>query len=290
MFRTLRSRLRSQRRPRYGLLLCALVSTLFLFSFHHTPQTNNPHHHRHHHHRHHHHRRFLRRIHPFHHLVNYDTILSDSVVDAASSSEDAIDALDIVDEQSTLGDTSDDDDTADAGEEPSLIQLNVSGYFFYHVGGAIRKAFTKSSPGDREDGSRQVGIFLGSPVMGNEDRSKATFGSDDIPVDERVRRKVVEVKGVEDALLLKLGRKDSPLREGWGDWFDKKGDFLRKDKMLRSNLEGLNPLHNPFLQDPDGVGVTGLTKGDKILHKALLNELKRQPFRGEKLPGSSQHD
>ncbi|KAL4389653.1 hypothetical protein HN51_010570 [Arachis hypogaea] len=97
-------------------------------------------------------------------------------------------------------------------------------------------------------------------------------------------------KGVEDTLLLKLGRKYSPLREGWGDWFDKKGDFLRKDKMLRSNLEGLNPLHNPFLQDPDGVGVTGLTKGDKILHKALLNELKEQRFHGKKLQGSSQHD
>lgn len=130
--------------------------------------------------------------------------------------------------------------------------------------------------------------------MGHDDRSKTAFGSDDIPVDESIRRKVIEVKGVEDALLLKVGRRVSPLREGWGDWFDKKSDFLRKDKMLRSNLEGLNPLHNPILQDPDGVGVTGLTKGDKILHKALLNEFKRVSFHGRKtqenkLQGSSRH-
>ncbi|MED6121262.1 hypothetical protein PIB30_028364 [Stylosanthes scabra] len=261
MLRNLRSRLR--RRPRYGLFLCAVVSALILLSLLHTSQSNNPHRrHHHHHHHHNHHRRFLRRIRPFQHFVNYDSLLSDSVVDDASSSEDTIDALDIVDEQPPVDDSSDDDDTAAVDEEPSPFNpLKVSGYFFYHVGGVIRKAFTKSSPEDWEDGFRQVGIFLGSPAMGNEDRSKATFGSDDIPVDERVRRKVIEVKGVEDALLLKLGRNDSPLREGWGDWFDKKSDFLRKDKMLRSNLEGLNPLHNPILQDPDGVGVTGLTKG-----------------------------
>ncbi|KAL4292906.1 hypothetical protein AHAS_Ahas18G0074900 [Arachis hypogaea] len=51
-------------------------------------------------------------------LVNYDTI-----IDVASSSEDAIDALDIVEEQSPFDDTSDDDDTADADEEPSFIPL-----------------------------------------------------------------------------------------------------------------------------------------------------------------------
>ncbi|QHN95418.1 putative protein-like [Arachis hypogaea] len=74
-------------------------------------------------------------------LVNYDTI-----IDVASSSEDAIDALDIVEEQSPFDDTSDDDDTADADEEPSFIPLKVSGYFFYYVDGAIKKAFTMSSP------------------------------------------------------------------------------------------------------------------------------------------------
>ncbi|XLR33993.1 hypothetical protein S83_061893, partial [Arachis hypogaea] len=75
---------------------------------------------------------------PFHHLVNYDTI-----IDVASSSEDAIDALDIVEEHSPFDDTSNDDDTADAEEEPSFIPLKVSGYFFYYVDGTIKKAFTK---------------------------------------------------------------------------------------------------------------------------------------------------
>ena len=53
--------------------------------------------------------------------------------------------------------------------------------------------------------------------------------------------------GVEDALMLKVGKRVSPLREGWGEWFDKKSDFLRRDKMFKSNLELLNPLHNAML-------------------------------------------
>ncbi|XLU26381.1 hypothetical protein S245_062447, partial [Arachis hypogaea] len=58
------------------------------------------------------------KIRALHHLVNYDTI-----IDVASSSEDAIDTLDIVEEQSPFDDTSDDDGTADADEEPSFIPL-----------------------------------------------------------------------------------------------------------------------------------------------------------------------
>lgn len=86
----------------------------------------------------------------------------------------------------------------------------------------------------------------------------------------------MEVRSVEDALMLKSGGKRlSPLREGWGDWFDKKGAFLRKDRMFRSNFETLNPLNNPLLQDPDGVGVTGLTSGDKVVQMWRLSEVKR---------------
>ncbi|GAB2213735.1 hypothetical protein Droror1_Dr00018048, partial [Drosera rotundifolia] len=108
------------------------------------------------------------------------------------------------------------------------------------------------------------------------------FGSDDVPVDEDVRKKVLEVNGIEDALLLKLGSRTSPLREGWGPWFDAKSDFFRKDRMFKSDLEALNPQNNPLLQDPDGVGVTGLTRGDKVVQKGLLNEQKGLPFLGKK--------
>lgn len=56
-----------------------------------------------------------------------------------------------------------------------------------------------------------------------EDRSKTAFGSNDFAVEENVRSKAIQVQGVEDALLLKImGSRVSPLREGWGDWFDKK--------------------------------------------------------------------
>ncbi|GFS45000.1 alpha 1,4-glycosyltransferase family protein [Actinidia rufa] len=40
----------------------------------------------------------------------------------------------------------------------------------------------------------------------------------------------------------------------------------------------LNPLNNPILQDPDGVGITGLTRGDRIVMKGLSNEFKKVPF------------
>lgn len=104
---------------------------------------------------------------------------------------------------------------------------------------------------------------------------QVAFGSDDVAVDEELRRKVLKVNSIEDALLLKLDSRGSPLREGWGAWFDAKSTFLRKDKMFKSNLELLNPLNNMLLQDPDGPGVTGLTRGDKLMRKGLINEMKK---------------
>lgn len=52
--------------------------------------------------------------------------------------------------------------------------------------------------------------------------------------------------------------------------------------MFKSHLELLNPLNNPFLQDPDGAGVTGLTRGDKLVQKGILNQFKKVPFLGKK--------
>ncbi|RYR14121.1 hypothetical protein Ahy_B04g070759 isoform A [Arachis hypogaea] len=47
--------------------------------------------------------------------------------------------------------------------------------------------------------------------------------------------------------------------------------------MFRSNFEVLNPNNNPLLQDPDGVGASGFTRGDRIVQKLWLNEFKKAP-------------
>ncbi|KAF7841138.1 putative alpha 1,4-glycosyltransferase family protein [Senna tora] len=260
--------LRSRRRLRYGSFVCAAFSALLLLLSVSLLYTRLSHSHAHL------HSHLYRNPRPSHE-VNYDSLLSDSANDEILGSEDKIDALDFVEEQQQEEDDLRTMEVED--DDESVDQIKSSGYFFDHFGGIIRRAFSKRSIEEWDDG--QVGIFGGSFV---EDRSKAAFGSDDVPVDEQVRRKAMQVMGIEDLLLLKTGRRVSPLREGWGEWFDKKGDFLRKDKMLRSNLEVLNPLHNPLLQDPDGVGLSGFTRGDRIVQKSMLNEFKRVPFPGKK--------
>lgn len=196
---------------------------------------------------------------------------SDIVLGTTTTDEDKIDELDFVDEDLQSRASGDEDLGED---EDQSDQVRVSGFYFDHVSGAIRKVFdNKRSIQDWSDDTS------GFPIgLGEEDRSKAAFGSDDVPVDEEVRRKASEMTGIEDALLLKVGGKVSPLRDGWGDWFDKKGDFLRRDRMFKSNWEVLNPLNNPILQDPDGLGVAALTRGDRIVQKWWMNEFKRVPF------------
>ncbi|KAI9123762.1 hypothetical protein K1719_005062 [Acacia pycnantha] len=256
--------LRSRRRLRYGAFICAASSALLLLLSVSLLYTRLSHSNAHLH-------NYLHRNPRPSNEVNYDSLLSDSTNDEILGGEDKIDALDFVEEQQQEVDDLRSVEV-DEEEEP-FDQIKTSGYFFDHVSGFIRKAFNKRSIEQWDDG--QAGVFLGS---GTEDPSKTAFGSDDVPVDEEVRRKAMQVMGIEDLLMLKVGRRVSPLREGWGEWFDKKGDFLRKDKMLKSNLDALNPLRNPLLQDPDGVGVTGLTRGDRIVQKYLLNEFKRVPF------------
>ncbi|GAB2281127.1 hypothetical protein Dimus_015733 [Dionaea muscipula] len=217
-----------------------------------------------------------------------DPLLRDSDSDPRTrSSDDRIDELDVVDEDSSK--VSDEEEilrgVESEEEENELSRVSSStsasstssGYYFDHVKGVIRRAFDKRSI-DEIDGWDDYSAAFDGGLGSEEDRSKVAFGSDDVPVDEDTRKKVMEVKGVEDALLLKLGSHSSPLREGWGPWFDAKSDFLRKDRMFKSNSEMLNPQSNPLLQDPDGAGVTGLTRGDKVIKKGLLNELKVVPF------------
>ncbi|KAG7959297.1 hypothetical protein I3843_10G062700 [Carya illinoinensis] len=259
--------LRTRRRPRYGAHICAVISALLLLlsvSLLHSRLSHS-------------------RSQPDHRRyfpdsqndidVDSDPLVADTKEDGVATSEDKIDELDFVEEDQGQQDEAEDE------ENDQSDQIRVSGYFFDHFSGAIRRAINKRSIDEWDDD--RLGLVIGSSV---DDRSKAAFGSDDVPVDETVRRKVTEVVSIEDALLVKAtGRRTaSPLREGWGDWFDKKSDFLRRDKMFKSNLEALNPLNNPMLQDPDGLGVTALTRGDRLVQKLWLNEFRRVPFLAKK--------
>lgn len=266
--------LRSRRRPRYGAYACAALSAILLLlsvSLLYSRLSHSQHH-----------RHLHRRRSP---TSGYDVVsltnplISDSD-DEPVSTEDKIDELDDVGDEGSKDEELEDEDEPQTDNQP-----RISGYFYDHVGGAIRRAFDRRSIEEWDDDF--VGFSVG---LGAEDRSKAAFGSDDVPVDEEVRRKAGQVMGIEDALLLKVGRRVSPLREGWGDWFDKKSDFLRRDKMFKSNLEVLNPMNNPMLQDPDGVGVIGLTRGDRLVQKSLLSEFKRVPFIIKKPLGVSETD
>ncbi|KAK7368273.1 hypothetical protein VNO80_10298 [Phaseolus coccineus] len=176
-----------------------------------------------------------------------------------SAADDPIDEVDFVDE--TL--------------DPPILRLNPSpDYFFDPLTASIRRSFL--SPPSLRQSHTDNNLPLRS--IPDHDPSKAAFASDDVPVDDATRTMVTRVTTIEDALLLK----NSPLRDGWGEWFDKKSVFLRKDRMFRSNFDVLNPLNNPLLQDPDAVGATGLTRGDRMVQKWWIHEFKKVPFPGTK--------
>lgn len=147
-----------------------------------------------------------------------------------------------------------------------------TGLFWDHALGVARMQFGRP---DRDGAPNR---FLSFPKE-HPYRGKIAFGSDDQPVDEDIRLKLDSIRKVEDALLLKVGSGDSPLRKGWSQWLEGKGDYLRRDRMLRSNLDLLNPKSHPLLQDPDGPGLTILTKGDRLVQRVLLKELENAPFR-----------
>lgn len=200
----------------------------------------------------------------------------------SSSADDKIDEFDTLEENDAVLTEDDNNNEMEQEEEQEITTMNKknrfsSGHFYFdHLSGSIKRAFNKRSIEDWD----YDGGFMNEGFLGDDVKIKAAFGSDDVPLDEEVRRKMTEVESVEDALLVKKvgGKKTNPLREKWGDWFDKKGDFLRRDRMFKSNFEVLNPLNNPLLQDPDGVGVTGLTRGDRMVQKWILSEFKKVPF------------
>ncbi|XP_042028114.1 uncharacterized protein At4g19900-like [Salvia splendens] len=264
--------LRTRRRPRYGAHICALIAAVLLLlsvsllysslSFSSQPQL------------------------PLHHSRDnsFNPLLDDLDSEALTTTnpnDDRIDELDDVileeggsnNNEENLADEEDDDSTA----QNQGAAAGTSSYFFDHVNGVIWRSFNRRSIDEWED-YVPFNLKRKSDLGFGIDESKLVFGSDDVLVDDKLRTKLSEVRKIEDALLLK----GSVLREGWGDWFEKKGDFLRRDRMFKSNIEILNPLNNPMLQDPDGIGVTGLTRGDRIFLKGLLNEFKRTPFLAKK--------
>ncbi|KAL3523024.1 hypothetical protein ACH5RR_015858 [Cinchona calisaya] len=269
--------LRTRRRHRYGAHICALfaailllLSVTLLYNRINFFQSHSSH--------------------P-HSYSQYDAVsltnnplLDDSTesLDRSSNSDDLIDEHDDAvlntnnnnnngDEFLLTEEEEDDDDVVSGQNEKSSSSSSL--YYFDHINCVVRRGFNKKSIEEWEDYvsfESKLGLELGFSNEG----SKAAFGSDDIPVDEKTRKKLTEVEGIEDALLLK----GSKLRDGWGEWFDKKSDFLRRDRMFKSNLEGLNPMNNPILQDPDMPGIMVLTRGDKLVQKGLLNEFKKVPF------------
>ncbi|XP_024980506.1 uncharacterized protein At4g19900 [Cynara cardunculus var. scolymus] len=263
-------KLRSRRRPTYGTHVCALIAALLLLlsvSILYSRLSSDRHSHR-----------------PRHHQTDeltFDPLVEEADPDDRNSSEDRIDELDDAVQEDRDSRVQDEED----GDEDETDQSRVSKYYFDHVQGVIRRAFDKRSIDQWEDYASFDSNWDGTTTSIN-----LAFSSDDVPLDDNVRRKVAEVKGIEDALLLKAGNKVSPLREGWGDWFERKSDFLRRDRMFKSNLELLNPLNNPFLQDPDGAGVTGFTKGDRLVLKRIINEFKKVPFTSKKPLGVSAHN
>lgn len=211
------------------------------------------------------------------------------------AADDRIDELDVLDEDDdqqrrlsagkedeilrAVGAGLDDDGDSD---EADLPRSPRSGLFWDHALGVARQSFGKPDPRRSYD---PWGDDAPPEELRPSDRSKIAFGSDDQPVDEDLRLKMDSIRRIEDALLLKASSDsggvvhgESPLREGWARWLEGKGDFLRRDKMLRSNLELLNPKNHPLLQDPDGPGLTVLTKGDKMMQRVLLMEMEKTPF------------
>ncbi|KAL7089689.1 hypothetical protein ACP275_13G199300 [Erythranthe tilingii] len=260
--------LRSRRRPRYGAHVCALIAAVLLLLsvslLHSRLSFFNSH---------------SQHPHPLPHDYSLNPLLDDldsEGITTTNSNDDRIDELD----DAVLDDISSNNNEEILAEEEDedALQQNQntavsSNYFFDPVKGVIRRSFNRRSIEEWED-YVPFSWKLTSDLGFKNDDSEPVFGSDDVLVDEKLRKKLSEVKKIEDALLLK----GSVLREGWGEWFDKKGDFLRRDRMFKSNIEILNPLNNPILQDPDGTGVTGLTRGDKIFQKGLMDEFKRTPF------------
>ncbi|XP_039139472.1 uncharacterized protein At4g19900 isoform X1 [Dioscorea cayenensis subsp. rotundata] len=201
-----------------------------------------------------------------------DSLFDDADNDAFdASSDDLIDELDDGVDEAGKGDKLSEEDELRSDDDLDSDDSDLTrtgGLFWDHLLAVARRSFGKSS-----------NPFVDEPLF--PDRREITFGSDDQPVDDDVRIKLDSISSIEDLMLVKPGSgRDSALRSGWVRWLEGKADFLRRDKMLRSNLELLNPKNHPLLQDPDGPGLASLTKGDRLMQRAIWNEIEMKPFGG----------
>ncbi|KAG8099641.1 hypothetical protein GUJ93_ZPchr0013g34302 [Zizania palustris] len=175
--------------------------------------------------------------------------------------DDPIDELDVLDEDSAAGVGASDEVPASA---------SVSYLVWDHAAGVARLPFRLPAAGDP--------LPMGFPHLEPAHRiATAAFASDDEPVDLDLRVEMSSIAGVEDALLLKPASSaaETRLRAGWARWLEGKADYLRRDRMLRANLEFLNPRNHPLLQDPDSPGLTSLTRGDRMVQRMLLAEVEK---------------
>ncbi|XP_062187339.1 uncharacterized protein At4g19900-like [Phragmites australis] len=181
----------------------------------------------------------------------------------ANPDDDRIDELDVLDEDAAGADAADDVSGSTSAAATSLV--------WDHAAGAARLPFRLPSAGNA--------LPAGLPHLDSPRRiAAAAFGSDDELVDLDLRVEISSISSIEDALLLKPTSGDGAemrLRAGWARWLEGKADYLRRDRMLRSNLESLNPRNHPLLQDPDSPGLTSLTRGDRMVQRMLLAEIQK---------------
>lgn len=181
----------------------------------------------------------------------------------ANPDDDRIDELDVLDEDAAGAHEADSASASTVGAATPLV--------WDHVTGAARLPFRL--PASVES------LPAGLPRLDSPRRiAAAAFGSDDELVDLELRVEISSIAGIEDALLLKPASgkaAETRLRAGWARWLEGKADYLRRDRMLRSNLESLNPRNHPLLQDPDSPGLTSLTRGDRMVQRMLLAELDK---------------
>lgn len=269
MLRTLHTR----RHPRYGAQVCAVLAAILLLvsvSVLHSRLGIDRHSHR---------RpklgQGLQILSQKNHGDQFSTSADDLLEDAdpdfglAKGTEDRIDELDVVEEDNDPFKIRDDE----AEEEDD--QSSVSGLYYDHYPGVFRRSFDKNLIGRRVKGGFQ-GFGAARAAWAAEEKSKTAFDSDDLPVDEKVRSLLDEIKTSDDLLLLKTSEEDSVLRHGWGEWFEKKNNFLKKNRMYKTSFERLNPSNNPLLKDPDTDGV--ITQGDRLVQLSWIKEMKKVPF------------
>ncbi|TVU38386.1 hypothetical protein EJB05_11753 [Eragrostis curvula] len=197
-------------------------------------------------------------------LLTVTTTTTAAAIEAtvANPDDDRIDELDVLDEDAAGADAADDVSASTTAAVASLV--------WDHAAGAARLPFRLPTAVDA--------LPVGKPHLDAPRRiAAAVFGSDDELVDLDLRMEISSIRGVEDALLLKPASSgaETRLRAGWARWLEGKADYLRRDRMLRSNLESLNPRNHPLLQDPDSPGLTSLTRGDRMVQRMIVAEIEK---------------